>query len=206
MVPPGAWLKPQTPTAATEARTSSPLLVTLLGNLDPEQRIEILELGRPTPENLHYFSTLRCRLHYPGGAEELLDLPTEVEPADAGLAEWFPLDPALRLRVILAWDLLNYLAPVVIERLFAHLAPAIDRHTRVHAYVFPRLTMPASPGEYRLLGEGEVHVRGGGGTQIQCPAFRQPDLERLMPMLAVQRSMLLMNGNQEYLLQGRVSS
>lgn len=187
--------------------TNSPLFHSLVEGLDGERHLQILDLGPASSANIAFFAQYRCRLHIEDCLHALAELRAPSEDGDPPLEA--QLDRALQLSthhpfdVILVWDLLNYLDRPVIKALAGHLAPAIGRETLVHAYLYPRQTMPERPNRFRITEQGRLVVESTGEATRRCPCYRQPDLEKLMAGLTVRRSMLLKNGIQEYLFGGR---
>jgi hypothetical protein len=194
--------------ASSDAReTSSPLFQSLIERMDQDSRYEILDLGPATPENIDFFGRSHCRLNIADCLTDLVTLPFGEDTSDTQLQArvrgMLPPHADRRFDIVLAWDVLNYLDQSVLRALVRDLADSIDHRTQLHAYVYPRQSMPERPSRFRIYADGRLVIQPGGPGQRPSPCYLQPQLEKLMPALVVQRSVLLKNGIQEYLFRGR---
>jgi hypothetical protein len=187
--------------------TSSPLFRSLLDRMDEHRRYEILDLGAATPSNIDFFGHYHCRLHIADCLNQLVALKSGEQVTEAQIRQrvkgMLPPHEDLRFDVVLAWDVLNYLDKPVLSALMEDLATSVDRDTQLHAYVYPRQTMPTRPSRFRIFPDGALQIEPGSQELCPSPCYRQPELEKMMPNLVVQRSVLLKNGIQEYLFRGR---
>lgn len=190
----------------------SPLLFGVLQDLEPDTRIEIMDLAPANAALLDYFSQFHCKLHLPGCRDELLGLGShgneneedEVEPPlSHKLQSLMPLHDSDRsvLNLLLLWDLTNYLEQSVLTALIEHLSPYISEHTILHTYIHTRQTMPEQPGDYHL--SPQHHVTFDLSTQWTAPSpmYHQALLNKVFSPFRVSRGMLLANGFQEYILR-----
>lgn len=194
---------------------NSPLLFGVLAALDPEKRIEVLELSPANPELIEYFNQYHCKLYLPACRDELLELaggneedenkpPLDVEIRSClltGTAISKPLD------LILLWDLPNYLDKRVLPVLFSQLARFSERDTVLHIYIHTRQSMPDRPADYRLMPDHRIMAKMPSQWNTDCPMYYQELLHKVMAPFRVVRGMLLSNGLQEYILrpQAKVS-
>lgn len=109
---------------------------------------------------------------------------------------------ALRARPVervLCWDLLNYLTPEDLGKLARRLLSFAAPACRVHALIaYSRSEMPAAPLQIRRLADGQLESRAVE-AQIAAPRFSPKALEKAMPGLQVDRTLLLNNGMQEFI-------
>jgi hypothetical protein len=105
---------------------------------------------------------------------------------------------------VLVWDLLDYLAATEIrelgEQLSSHLSPSGRVHALVH-YSTPG--MPAHPGKWRFDRDGALHSATVSGEMVPAPRHSPKALEKAMLRFRVERTVLLNNGMQEFLLRLR---
>ncbi len=192
--------------------TSSPLFAALAAELEAAgDRVSILDLGAANGTNIEYFGRMPCALHIADAVGTLAALRPETDP-ETGAVRTEPLEAAVRdelpapaggaFDLVLCWDLLNYLEGPVFAAFAAHLAPLLRKGTRVHALIWSQPRMPLAPARFRILEPGRMAVEAGPAVR-ECPRYTQRDLERQLPGLRVQRSMLLRSGVQEYLFQAR---
>jgi hypothetical protein len=195
--------------AEQEARycMNSPLLFGALQALDPESRVEILELSPASTQFLDYFSQFHCKLYLPGCREQLLTLRSDDGETEQPLSSAFsssialPEDETCSLDLVLLWDLPNYLDKQVLSALIYYLAPHVSKKTVLHTYIHTRQTMPAYPGDYRLTPENNVQVDMPAAWNAASPMYYQELLHKVFAPFRVDRGMLLANGLQEYILR-----
>lgn len=197
--------------AEQEARYSmnSPLLFGALQALDPESRVEILELSPANTQFLDYFSQFHCKLYLPGCRDQLLTLRHDDSGTEQPLSSAFkrsipwPEDETCTLDLVLLWDLPNYLDKRVLSALISYLAPQVSKKTVLHTYIHTRQTMPARPGDYRLTPENNVQVDMPATWNGASPMYYQELLNKVFAPFRVDRGMLLANGLQEYIFRSQ---
>jgi hypothetical protein len=182
----------------------APLLSSLLDAGDPPRRRVVADLGALQPGLLEAVSGTRTKLL-------IVDLP---ERRRAGTDHWEHIDSALptghwRVPVdaVLCWDLLNYLD---VERLAGLAASLRDRAApacRVHALIhYSALEMPEQPAGIRIDSDRALQIPNDAlQSRVAAPRYSPKALEKAMPSLTVDRSMLLGNGMREFLFKLRVS-
>jgi len=185
----------------------SPLLFGVLQALDPDTRIDVLDLTPAYAGILEFFSQYHCKLFLPGCKEQLLAVHLDEEEDDSALIRkieaCIPMqaDKHNALDLLLLWDLPNYLDQRVLPALIKYLASQADERTVLHTYIHTRQTMPARPGDYRLTSEQAIRVNLSAPWTARSPAYHQAMLNKLFSPFRVTRGMLLANGFQEYLLR-----
>ncbi|HQU14599.1 MAG: hypothetical protein B7Z66_04550 [Chromatiales bacterium 21-64-14] len=198
--------------AAAQGETSSPLFDSLAARLDPERKVDILDLGAACSSNVDYFSRFSCRLHIADALDPLSDWNPPADPdtgvvdeaaIDVRVSQLLPRRDGTAFDLILCWDLLNYLDRAVFRVLMAQLARHTGPGTHLHAFVWSQPQMPMGPARFRLGEGGRMRYAASAATR-ECPRYTQRDLERLMPQFAVGRSVLLRSGLQEYLFDARI--
>lgn len=193
----------------SEAHTpglAAPLFAQAIDDLDSEQRIAVLDLGKIRSGTVELFSAYRCRLDI-SDLPDLLPLPdSEDDPEirSQTLASALALHEARPLDLILCWNLLNYLKPDDIRQLVELLAPRFKASTRLHALMeYASPLMPATPGAWVPDASARLHASQVDEDQIDAPRYKPKELERLMPQLRPEKTVLLGNGLQEFLFTPR---
>lgn len=190
------------------------LLPLLLERFDPDQPLEVLDLGYGVAETVAFFSRYRCRLHFAGfiGAPELAAAPAE--DAELHFTEVFarlcsfPADA--RFDVCLLWDFLNYL-PVPAVRALSHLLrPHLHRQTHAHGFGAFKATAPAmrrnaseSALRYGVYDVDKLVVRPEPERPAPPHAHSRAVLGDALGCFEVVRGTLLKEGTMELLLQAR---
>lgn len=188
-------------------RMNSPLLFELLQGLSEEGCHQFLDIMPATPGVLDFFSQYHCKLYLPGCVNELWNLRADVLDTSNKLNRAFVNALGLyrnnkaKLDVMLLWDLPNFLDKPILSGLIEYLLPHTNNMTRLHCYVYTRQSMPASPGRYQFAPERKIWVEHQTEQTISCPAYYQEVLHKLLFPFVVQRSILLSNGMQEYVLK-----
>lgn len=189
---------------------NSPLLFAALSALDPETRVDLLDLTPATPEHLSYFRDYAVRLELPGCHASLLEKREEEELENEKLDNLFerlmpsPAASNKPLDIILLWDLPNYLDKKIVSALIQYLLPRTGVHTLIHTYIHTRQSMPAHPAEYRLLQENKVLVDIDSDWSAKSPMYYQELLHKVFKPFRVERGMLLSNGMQEYIFRNKL--
>ncbi len=189
-----------------KAGLGAPLFEQAVAALDPERRVVVLDLGIIRAGTVDLFSAYRCRL-------DIINLPDilpalaecdEPEQRHARLGELFDSRASEPLDLVLCWNLLNYLQRDDIHALIELLVPRLKPATRLHALIeYASPLMPATPGHWIPDADARLHASQVDEEQIESPRYKPKELERIMPQLAPERTVLLGNGLQEYLFRPR---
>jgi len=141
-----------------------------------------------------------------GGRNRLIvvDLPAALENADA---QWHLPDQVLEepywtepVDYFLCWDLLNYMTPKHLGELSRRVAHRARTGSRVHALIqYSGTSMSEFPGRYGLEADGQLRVVPLDARATSTPRYSPKALEKAMPELRVERTMLLNNGMQEFI-------
>jgi hypothetical protein len=109
---------------------------------------------------------------------------------------------AEKVDTVLCWDLLNYLSLPLLKAFATHLAAIMTPTGVVHAYIHSADTnMAQYPQRFSVMGEDRVVRLDHDPAVRKTPRYSYSDLEKHAVGLHVERSMLLRNGMQEYLLR-----
>ncbi|MEE4297095.1 MAG: hypothetical protein V2J20_10840 [Wenzhouxiangella sp.] len=185
---------------------AAPLFAQAIGDLDPEQRVIVLDLGNIRSGTVELFATYRCRLDI-ANLPDVLPLPGVEDDPDVRsrvLASVLTVHDREPLDLVLCWNLLNYLDREDIRQLIELLAPRLKAGTRLHALMeYASPLMPATPGAWVPDTNGRLHASQVDEEQTDSPRYKPKELERLMPQLKPERTVLLGNGLQEFLFKPR---
>ena len=178
-------------------------LKAFLDGLPPESRPAVLDLGPPLAGNIKFLSALSCRVRV---ADLLRSLSSESlddrrpEAMGALYERLLPFSPDERFDALLAWDVFDYMRRDQVVSLMARLTPVCGPGALAHVLVSTRGQIPVTPMRHRILDRESLAVDGRCEPVRASPRYTQSDLGRMMPGFTVQRSFLLRNGIQEYLL------
>ncbi len=181
-----------------------PLFEKLVQCLDEDRRHVVLDCGAARAGTVGLLSQFRCRLDILDLAVALPALRSQDDPEArrARLAEQLPQSEREPAELVFCWNLLNYLEPEditsLIELLLPHLAPG----ARLHALIeYSSPLMPASPGHWGPNETTRLFADQDEVEQIPSPRYSPRALERMMPQLKSERSMLLGNGLREHIFR-----
>lgn len=169
-----------------------PLLTERLDALAPGRREHWLDLGRVQPALVERLSV---------GPNSLVVADHEGPDGRQGLPSRLPGHPE-PFDVILAWDWVNYLEPAVMERFGQALAGHARAGSLLHALIHYRsVDMPQAPQDFRLTIDGRLGHLTTIGPARATPRYSPKALEKAMPDWSVERTLLLNNGMQEFVLR-----
>ena len=179
-------------------------LADLLRRREADRRWRVLDLGNANHNNMTFFvgrgasyvvealysTTAPCR----GGGR-----------FDAGCMRALPdllrFTPETRFDAVLAWDLLDYLGPAGLAVLGERLAPHCHARTLLHAMVAREGRLPAQPARWEIVDDHTIRQWPQAGPLLDTVRLTDASLQRALGAFRVDRSYLLQNGLQEFLLE-----
>jgi hypothetical protein len=183
------------------------LLQELISRGDGYARHVILVPGAVNSAILELLQSTRSRIVVCDAALSIseLDEKTQENEVLQSSMERLLLDGGVeKIDTVLCWDLLNYMSPALLNAFADRLHAVMSGGGRLHAYIHSgSAEMSQVPQDYRLLFDGQMCQFEKDSKLRKTPRYSYGDLEKYMPGLGVERSMLLRNGIQEYLFQLR---
>jgi len=190
----------QTPGQSTE-RVRVPLLAQLLDPAVLDRRRVWVDLGQAQAGLIDRLVGTPSRLI-------VTDLPRSLA---ADQTPWHRPETVLHEAVwnesvdgFLCWDLLNYMQAEELAELSRGIALRGGQACTVHALIhYSARMMTAMPADFRLDRDLQLAVSTSGDSTRPAPRYSPKALEKAMPELRVERTMLLNNGMQEFLFRRR---
>ncbi|MCA1778864.1 MAG: hypothetical protein LC637_05650 [Xanthomonadaceae bacterium] len=106
---------------------------------------------------------------------------------------------------VLCWDLLNYMNANQLQCLSATVARLAGPGARIHALIYySNPMMPDLPGRFFPGSGAELEMIEGARSKIQALRYSPKALQKAMPKLEVERTLLLNNGMQEFIFELRL--
>jgi len=181
-------------------RLSVPLLSALIDEKGPRRRVWV-DLGRAQGGLAAHLSGQPNRLLVADLPRARLD----------GNPQWFLPDRVLPGNFwresadrFLCWDLLNYMDPDELNALSSCIANHASGDCRMHALIhYSGTTMSAQPGRFVLDDNLELTLGASDAANRTSPRYSPKALEKSMPDLQVERTLLLNNGMQEFMFSVR---
>jgi hypothetical protein len=184
---------------------SSPLFCEVASLFDGSSRHVILEPGMIDSATLSLLQGKRCRILVTNAAQALSVLSEKSQDFELLLREVQKLigDAGVeKVDTVLCWDLLNYLSLPLLRAFTTHLAVIMAPGGVLHAYIHLADTnMAQHPQRFSITGKDKVVRLDHDPAVRKTPRYSYSDLEKHTVGLRVERSMLLRNGMQEYLLR-----
>ena len=186
-------------------RFRAPLFREMTERLGRDRRRVILDLGPATGGTLGFLQFFRCRLVVADAADALDALSGSTEDP-AVLAEqvrgMIPDTGPEPVDAVLCWDIFNYLSKPALSALGERLGEIVRPGGMIHALIDignPRISR--FPARYAVAGEDELIQEITGPVDRSAPRYTPWDLEKHGRNFSVERSVMLRNRMQEYLLR-----
>jgi hypothetical protein len=179
------------PRAVREIRQRSLGLPRIVEPLSSEETpaYSVLDLGAASRPNLEFFLGRGARVTVADFARNRRSL--------------FCAVPESPFDLVLAWDVLNYLARDELRPFMDELAPYFRPRAMLHAFICTGRDMSAIPARYRIEDAATLICEDAGSLRVPSPRYAEPDLLKRMPGLRVEHRFQLRNGMQEYVFSHR---
>ncbi len=179
-------------------------LADVLRRREADRRWRVLDLGNANHNNMTFFVGR--------GASYVVEaLYSTTAPCRAGgrfdagcmrsLPDLLHFTPESRFDAVLAWDLLDYLGPAGLVVLGERLAPHCHPRTLLHAMVAREGRLPAQPARWEIVDDHTIRQWPHAGPLLDTVRLTDASLQRALGAFRVDRSYLLQNGLQEFLLE-----
>jgi hypothetical protein len=179
-------------------------LADVLRRREADRRWRVLDLGSASHNNMTFFvgrgasyvvealyaTTVSCR-H--GGRFDAGCM--------RGLPDLLQFSEDTRFDAILAWDLFDYLGAPGLAVLGERLAPHCHPRTLLHAMVAREGRLPAQPARWEIVDDHTIRHWPVDGPLLEAVRLTDASLQRALGAFRVDRSYLLQNGLQEFLLE-----
>jgi|TARA_B110000444_G_scaffold43621_2_gene39604 hypothetical protein len=182
----------------------SALLAELLGRIDPDKRLVVLDMGHAMASTVSFFGDYRCQLNFIDLYAEQFILTPDSELTHSqrvtAMREALNLAPSAKIDICLFWDIFNYLDDAHTKALIQVLEPHISTATGA-LVINPRDSRRYLP-FYRYGIADQDHFMQIESTGIQPTVFArsQRELNNLIDYFAIDRGRLISEGRAEYLL------
>jgi hypothetical protein len=191
--------------AAEEAAPAAPevhhslAMADLLGQLHPDRRLHVLDLGPAIGSNVEFWTDRwLCSVEV---ADAYPALAAAGDDAEAAARVALPHDPAARpADVILAWDLFNYLDRGRLRAVGARLAGRTRPGAILFAMLWTGKEIPLEPGRFTIRDGGDLVYGVDAAHTRPGPRYRPAEIAAMTAGFSTDRNYLLRHGVQEYLL------
>ena len=201
--------EPSRTTGPIVARHQSKLLSGLFRHVDPEHRLNVLEIGPALPETVEFFSRYRCRLHF-------LDLYNEpfLGDSQAGLSEkelrhcfeqQFRFPEGSLLDICLFGDFLSFLDDRALRAFNSALKPWIHAGTLAHGFGVHHLAVKLEHNQYGIIDETTLSVRARNTGNLTYHPHSQVEMADMLNTFAFERGLLLPSGKLEMMLRPKAA-
>lgn len=189
-------------------RQQSLLFPALFKKLDTGERLKVLDIGPAHNETIHFFSAVRCRLHFAGMYAEPLTLEGPGDRTREELVDEFTrllaVPGGTKFDLCLLWDYPNYLDDESLQAFDEALRPYLHSRTLAHAFA---VRSSGTTITNQWYGIDQSHLFTRRPPRVRQPAFHphsQAILINLLTSFSIERGMLLPDGRLEVAMSSNV--
>lgn len=170
----------------------SPALARVFGALTEPPTL--LDLGQKTRQNYDFLYTITQQIYAEDVYQELA-IQEKMSGAASFKAHMLNFPPQLRFDIVLLWDILNFLSPALIEKLFERLRPWLHETTVIHAIVYSGKEIPATPQQF-LMGTSAALSISPSDKKAVAEPLTSSRLLKLMKDFRLQETFMFQPGMQ----------
>jgi len=189
------------PTLPAMARQQSLLFPSLFKKLDLGGRLKILDVGPAHNETIHFFSAVRCRLHFADLYSDPITLNGRGERSHEALVGAFrdalAVPPDTRFDLVLLWDFPHYLDDEVLQAFDEALRPYLHGKSRAHGFAVRTSSIKLTNQWYGIDEPHLFTLRPPRVAQERFYPHSQAILINLLQSFSIDRGMLLPDGRLE---------
>ena len=187
------------------SRHPSKVLGNLFRHLDPDHRLEVLEIGPALPETVDFFSQFRCRLHFIDLYNEPFLRDRQEELSETELRHAFEkrlsFKEGTRLDICLFGDFLSFLDDRALRAFNSALRPWIHEGTRAHGFGVHHLAVKLEHQQYGIIDSETLSVRSRHTDSMPYHPHSQVEMADMLNCFAFERGLLLPSGKLEMVLK-----
>lgn len=166
----------------------SPGITAIFNAVKKNNRNQILDLGVCTSSNFLFYTRLGCRFHFedlnelvkPGNSQSDIDKALDVAFCD--------IKKGMVFDVVLIWDLLNFLSPALVVKLFDKLEPLIHPNTLLFIVPYVGLHRPESPCRFSIQDQYSLHIDIASHSGEKRDRMTSADMLKALPRFFMLRS------------------
>ena len=182
----------------------SALASNLIDDINTEERLIVLDMGRAVSSTIKYFSQYKCRLNFIDLYSEDFVLDPDEEMSHLQMVNMMcgaiKLQQSVKVDICLFWDIFSYLSDPLVKALIESLEEHIDSSTR-SLIINPRDSRTILPFYYYgISGPTLLTQSQRRGVQPSIYPRSQRALNDLIDYFVVDRGRLMSEGRAEYLL------
>ena len=197
--------EPARATGPIVSRHQSKVLGSLFRHLDPERRLEVLEIGPALPETVDFFSQFRCRLYFIDLYNEPVLRDRQEELSETELRHAFEqrlnFRQGTRLDICLFGDFLSFLDDRALRAFNSALRPWIHEGTRAHGFGVHHLAVKLEHQQYGIIDNETLSVRSRHTDSMPYHPHSQVEMADMFNCFAFERGLLLPSGKLEMVLK-----
>ncbi len=166
--------------------------------------LRILDLGSVQSSSIDFFSDYSCYLTIADAIKKLTEIDIACELEDKVLRErvethlMFESQP---YDIILVWDCLNHLSPAVFPLVYEKLLQACHKKSHMHGFLYTSEMHYSRPGQFYILADDKMACYQNQSPLIRSRPMNSMMLMNKMPGFTLDRSVLIRNGMQEFILR-----
>jgi hypothetical protein len=176
---------------------AAPALGALLGRLDGERGLRVLDLGASVAANLERYSRFAVSVRFADLPRLLVAGEHPSSFSRGALARALPKE-RLAYDLLLCWDLLDHLSADDSRSLIARLLECSRPGTLVYAVTASSHTMSAHPVRFEIVGDEHLAYRTATDGTRSSPELPPAEVGRRLAPYVIERSVLLRHGVREH--------
>ena len=171
---------------------------------DFSKPLRILDFGPVRSSTIDFLSEYPSYITILNSVDELANVSWDRETeTDSDFAErinkLIPVDEQA-YDLVLVWDCFNYLSADIIKIVHQRLLSACHRNTRIYGFLYTSETQHSSPWSFWVHSHRKMSCRANTEVTHQVRPLNSLKLMQYLPRFKLDRSVLILNGMQEYLL------
>ncbi len=180
----------------------SPALRDLRTRFSASRRGHVLDLGRPSNDNVHFFASLHCKITvsdlFAGLTEVGFAVRRRAGTFAVACTEILGFSDDNRFDQVMVWDLFNYMTLEEIEVFMQQVRRYCRKGSRLMALLSIYQRIPDQPFRCLALAGGRVRYESQSDVHRESPRHNEHDLLPRLAGFEVETSLLLRGGMQEY--------
>ena len=180
----------------------SPALRDLSTRFSASQRGHVLDLGRPSNVNVHFFAGLHCKISvcdlFGGLTTAGFAAPRRPGPFAAACTDVLGFSDDHRFDQVMVWDLFNYMTLEEIEVFMQQVRTHCREGCRLMALLSIYQRIPDQPFRCSAIAGGRVRYESESDVHRESPRHKEHDLVSRLAGFQIETSVLLRGGMQEY--------
>ena len=167
--------------------------------------IRILDLGSIRSSTIDFFSEYPCYITISNSIDELANISWDRELETQSdftkrINEIIPVQEQ-EYDLVFVWDCLNYLSADILKVVHQRLLSACHRNTRIYGFLYTSEIQNVTPWSFDIYSHSKMSSHARTEVTRHVRPLNSLKLMQYLPQFKLDRSVLILNGMQEFLLK-----